>query len=130
MGSCAAQVSFTNGLWSARQLWSSELSSSWMTPVCYDGYAYGQFGSSSSAPFKCISMQTGAEMWSQDGFGRGGALLVNGHLVALTEDGALVLMQPTPTAYIERGRFQAVNGKCWNSPAVCDGRGRPPLGPG
>ena len=122
MGSCAAQVIFTNGTWSARQMWSSDLASTWMTPVCHNGYLYGHFGSSSFSPFKCISMGTGAEMWSHDGFGRGGTLLVNDHIVALTEDGMLVLVQPTPDAYVERGRFQAVNGKCWNSPAVCAGR--------
>ena len=122
MGSCAAQVSFTNGIWSARQIWSSDLASVWMTPVCHNGYLYGHFGSSSFSPFKCISMETGEEMWSIDGFGRGGTLLVNDHLVALTENGTLVLVQPTPEAYTELGRFQAVTGQCWNSPAVCDGR--------
>jgi len=122
MGSCAAEVSFTNGLWGARQLWSSDLASVWMTPVCHNGYLYGHFGSSKFSPFKCISMETGEEMWSIGGFGCGGTLLVNDHLVALTEDGTLVLVQPTPEAYLELGRFQAVTGKCWNSPAVCDGR--------
>jgi hypothetical protein len=122
MGACAAQVSFTNGTWSARQIWSNGLASHWMTPVCHHGYLYGHFGASGFAPFKCISMETGAERWSIDGFGRSGTLLVNDHIVALTEDGMLVLVQPTPEAYVELGRFQAVTGKCWNSPAVCDGR--------
>jgi hypothetical protein len=48
--------------------------------------------------------------------------------VVLTETGDLVLAQPNPDAYTELGRFQAIPGyfgdtnKCWNSPAVADGR--------
>lgn len=122
MGSCAAQVTFTNDAWNTRQLWSNSLGSAWMTPVCHNGYLYGPFGASSVSPLKCISLATGVEMWSADGFGRGGPLLVDDHLVTLTEDGVLVLIQPNPERYVERGRFQAVNGKCWNTPAVCDGR--------
>jgi outer membrane protein assembly factor BamB len=122
MGAVVAQVSFTKGAWSVRQLWSNGLASLWMTPVCHDGYLYGHFGSSTYAAFKCVSLDTGAEMWSIDGFGRGGTVLVNNYLVALNEDGTLVLAQPTPEAYVELGRFQAVTGKCWNTPAVCDGR--------
>jgi outer membrane protein assembly factor BamB len=122
MGAVAAQVSLTNGAWSVRQLWSSGLESLWMTPVCHDGYLYGHFGSSTFAAFKCVSLDTGVELWSIDGFGRGGTVLVNNHLIALNEDGTLVLAQPTPEAYVELGRFQAVTGKCWNTPAVCDGR--------
>jgi outer membrane protein assembly factor BamB len=122
MGAVAAQVSLTNGAWSVRQLWSNDLASLWMTPICHDGYLYGHFGSSTFAAFKCVSLETGEEMWSIDGFGRGGTVLVNNHLVALNEDGTLVLAQPTPEAYVELGRFQAVAGKCWNTPALCDGR--------
>ncbi len=49
-------------------------------------------------------------------------MLVNSSVVALTEAGILVLIRPTPDGYVELGRFQAVTGKCWNCPAVCDGR--------
>ncbi len=122
MGSCAAQISLSNGTWSAAPLWSNSLESIWMTPVCHNGYLYGQFGSSTFATFKCVALDTGAEMWSAAGFGRGGTVMANGHLLALTENGVLVLIEPTPAAYVELGRFQAVTGKCWNSAAVCDGR--------
>ena len=46
----------------------------------------------------------------------------------LTETGQLVLVQPTPSAYIELARYHAFQfsaaapGKCWNSPAFSDGR--------
>jgi len=61
-------------------------------------------------------------------FGRGAVLLVNNHVAALTEKGELTLVMPDPGAYTEVARFVAIpnyNGdtnKCWNGPAVCDGR--------
>lgn len=122
MGSCAARVSFANETWSARQVWSSPLATIWMTPVCLNGSLYGQFGSTTAAALKCINLETGEERWSAAGFGRGGTVLVNNRLLALTEAGVLILIEPTPDAYVEIGRFQAVTGKCWNSPAVSDGR--------
>ncbi len=70
--------------------------------------------------------------WTQSGFGYGSVLLVNGTVLALTESGALVLVEPDPSAYRELVRFQALNGssssipglpvKCWNVPAISNGR--------
>lgn len=133
MGSVAVRLSFTNGLWGATQLWAnvgwnSSLASDWMTPVAYDGYLYGQFGETPEAPLRCVDLRSGASRWSTPGFGRGSILLVDNHLVVLTERGQLVLARPNPNAYTELGRFQAIPdynsaaNKCWNAPAVADGR--------
>ena len=73
-------------------------------------------------------MRTGAVRWSTNGFGRGATLLVDNHLLVLTERGQLVLAEPNPGAYTEVARCQAIpyyNGatnKCWNVPAVAQGR--------
>jgi len=77
MGSVAIQATLTNNLWTTRKLWSTNNPAShWMTPVCYQGFLYGQFGiqsfDSPSAQLKCIEMSTGVEKWSTGGFGRGG----------------------------------------------------------
>ena len=101
-----------------------------MTPVCYQGYLYGQFGYNSyrTAPLNCIELATGTLMWSISNFGQGGTILVDNTILTLTEDGQLVLVQPDPNAYIELARFRAFEfsgtspGKCWNSPAVAEGR--------
>ena len=93
---------------------------------------YGLFGAfqfdSPAAQLKCVDMATGAERWSVSNFGRGGIALVDNHLVVLAETGELVLVKPMTNAYTELGRFLAIpgynqnNNKCWNSPAVADGR--------
>ncbi|HEU0010183.1 MAG TPA: PQQ-binding-like beta-propeller repeat protein [Verrucomicrobiae bacterium] len=137
MGSAAIRVSFSNDTWTTAQLWSntgftSTLSSHWMTPVCQDGFLYGQFGVQSfdgvNAQLKCVDLRTGAVKWSANGFGRGATLLVDGQLLVLTEKGDLVLAAAHTNAYTEVARCLAIpfwntsTNKCWNSPAVCDGR--------
>jgi hypothetical protein len=103
-----------------------------MTPICKDGFLYGQFGiqtfDSVNAQLKCVDLRTGAVRWSTNGFGRGATVLVDNRLVILTERGDLVLAEANTNAYTELGRFQALpfwNGntnKSWNCPALCDGR--------
>jgi outer membrane protein assembly factor BamB len=137
MGSVAARVSLSNKVWTATQLWASTgvsatLASHWMTPVAYQGFLYGNFGvqgfDSTLAQLKCVDMRTGAVKWSTNNFGRGATILVGDHLVSITERGQLVLSQPNTNAYTEVGRFLAIpnysdpTNKCWNSPAVADGR--------
>ena len=130
MGSAVVQVTLTGSTWTTAQLWNNQWScqNQWMTPVCYQGYLYGQFGTAVSTPYlDCIDMETGNVMWSVPGFGLGGTLLVDNQLLIVTADGNLVLAQPNSTAYTEVARFQAIPGyssanRCWNSPAVADGR--------
>ena len=137
MGSVVFRVSVSNNTWTTTQLWSnvgfaSTLSSVWMTPVCHEGFLYGQFGvqsfDSPNAQLKCVELRTGIVKWSVNGFGRGATLLVDGHLLVLTEKGDLVLATVNTNAYVEVARCLAIpfwntaTNKCWNSPAVCDGR--------
>jgi len=137
MGSAVARVDRTETGWVTTQLWAnisftSTLSSHWMTPVCLNGFLYGQFGSqqfdSVNAQLKCVEMQTGVQRWSVDGFGRSSTVLVDGRIVSLTERGQLVQVAANPDVYTELARFTAIpnwNGnsnKCWTVPAVADGR--------
>jgi outer membrane protein assembly factor BamB len=137
MGSVVRRIDLANDTWTTTQLWaitgfSGTLSSHWMTPVARQGFLYGQFGVQSfdsvNAQLKCVDMRTGSVKWSTNGFGRGSTILVGEHLLTLAERGQLVLIQPNTNAYTEVARFTAIpnyNGstnKCWNTPAVCDGR--------
>jgi hypothetical protein len=127
------QAALSNDTWTATRLWATNNPAShWMTPVAHDGFLYGQFGiqsfDSPSAQLHCIDMRTGGVRWSVAGFGRGSTIMVDNHLVTLTEGGDLVLSVPTPVAYTARGRFRAIpfysssTNRCWNVPAIADGR--------
>lgn len=129
-GSFATRVALSNTTWVTTALWTNaNLLSHWMTPVGHQGHLYGQFTpDSADAQLRCIDLQTGALKWATNGFGRGAALIVDDHLVSLTERGFLVLAELNTNAYTEVARFRAVTNyhsdtnKCWNAPAVCDGK--------
>ncbi|MGD0092024.1 MAG: PQQ-binding-like beta-propeller repeat protein [Planctomycetota bacterium] len=133
MGTEALRVSQSGAGWATTKLWRKEhpFCHHWTTPVCKDGYLYGiygfkdfvQPGSNPGAPLKCVELATGKEMWSQPGFGSGGAtILVDGRVLVQSDAGALVLVEATPAAYKELARFTPLGGKCWTMPAVSGGR--------
>ena len=125
-GARAVKIAKSGDTFRATEIWRKrgELQSFWSTPVYHNGYLYGLFGQDYgvSAPLKCVELATGTERWSQPGFGAGQALLVDGKLLVLSADGKLVLVEANPTAYTELARYQALTFKCWNAPAISNGR--------
>jgi hypothetical protein len=69
-----------------------------------------------------VELATGKIRWAQPGFGAGNVILVQDKLIALADDGELVVVQATPAAYREIARAKAVEGKCWSTPALSNGR--------
>ncbi len=133
MQSVAYQARLSNNVWTASRLWSSNtLAAHWMTPICHDGHLYGQFGifgfDGPRAELTCLDIRTGVVKWRQAGFGRAGTVLVDNHLVSLTESNDLFLVKLDTNSYFELGRFRAIPGysqdsnKSWNAPAVSDGK--------
>jgi len=127
IGSSACRISKSANGFAAIQVWhqpANVIASHWSTPVCANGYLYGIFGQAKfgQAPLKCVEMATGRVLWSQDGFGPGGCILVNGHVLVLSDAGDLVLVKATPTAYTEVARSHVLAGKCWNCASISNGR--------
>jgi len=106
-------------LWRA----ANKLINHWSTPVVRDGHLYGMFSFKEygKGPLKCIELATGAELWARPGFGPGNCILVGDTLVALSDAGEAVLVEPRPDAYRELARADVLDGKCWSMPAFSDG---------
>jgi outer membrane protein assembly factor BamB len=128
VGGTACQITRNGTSFEAKELWrikgNPSVASLWSTPVCKDGYLYGmisykKFG---TGPLKCVDIKTGAVKWQQPGFGAGNVVLAGDTLVALSDDGQVVLVEATPVAYKEVARTKAVAGKCWSTPALSNGR--------
>jgi len=81
-------------------------------------FGFKEFG---RAPLKCVELATGKVLWSKEGFGPGGCVLVDGHVLVLSDAGDLVLAKATPEAYKEVARTHALAGKCWSAPCVSNG---------
>ena len=127
VGSSACKVAKSDNGFSATQLWqlpANVLNNHWSTPVQQDGYLYGLFGFKEygNCPLKCVELATGKVMWSEAGFGPGGCILVDSHLLVLGDAGQLVLVGANPKAYTEMARAKVLAGKCWSTPILSEGR--------
>jgi outer membrane protein assembly factor BamB len=85
--------------------------------VVHDGYLYGL----DENILACLRASDGQLMWKGGRYGYGQLLLAGGHLVLISEDGELVLLQATPERHTELARFEAISGKTWNVPIIEDG---------
>jgi outer membrane protein assembly factor BamB len=128
VGGAACQVTKTGDAFAARELWrhkgNAVAASLWSPPVVKDAFLYGMisFKDFGDGPLKCLDLKTGEVKWQQPGFGNGNVILAGKHLIALTDDGHVVLVEATPDAFKEVSRFKAVSGKCWSTPALANGR--------
>ncbi|HVG09042.1 MAG TPA: PQQ-binding-like beta-propeller repeat protein [Thermoanaerobaculia bacterium] len=114
-GSALLQINRTN----VTEVWRSRgMKNQFSSSVLHDGILYG-FDDST---FKAIDAATGKERWKQRGFGHGSLILAGGHLIVLSDRGKLALVQATPEEYRELGNAQVIEGKCWTSPSLADGR--------
>jgi hypothetical protein len=87
------------------------------TSVLHQGHLYGF----STDRLRCVEFATGKVRWDKAGLGKGSLLLCDGHLIALGEHGTLVLAEATPTAYVEKARWKALEGICWSVPVLANG---------
>jgi outer membrane protein assembly factor BamB len=71
---------------------------------------------------KCVDVKTGEVKWEQPGFGPGNVILTGDNVLALADDGRLVLFEATPTAYKELASTDVLDGKCWSTPVLSNGR--------
>jgi outer membrane protein assembly factor BamB len=92
------------------------------TCVLHEGHLYGfDLG---RGDLKCIDMKTGTEKWATSDVHRGTLVLAEGHLVILSEDGTLALVDATPAEFRPRGRMKEVlhSSDCYALPAIGGGR--------
>ena len=103
----------------ARKVWENiRLKTKFNSPVLHDGYVYGL----DEGILTCLNVDTGEQKWKDGRFGYGQVLLASGHLIVMSDKGELALVKATPERFEEVARFSALEGRCWNYPAIADGR--------
>lgn len=101
-----------------REVWRNiRMKNQFSSSVLHEGQVYGL----DEAILACVDVATGDLKWKGGRYGYGQVLLASGHLIVLTEDGQLVLVQATPERHVEKARFPALEGKTWNHPAMSEG---------
>ncbi len=128
VGAGAFRITKSGGKFKAEEIWRSEgdepVCNHWSTPVCKEGYLYGMFSFKKygDGPVKCVDIRTGKVQWEKDGFGAGNVTMAANAVIALSDDGQVVLFEADPKEYKELARTKAIEGKCWSSPVLANGR--------
>lgn len=128
VGAGAAKVSKNGDAWSAQEAYripgDKLLANHWSTPVLKDGFLYGmfQFKAYGDGPIKCVDVANGTIKWEQPGFGPGNVVLAGDKVLALSDSGELVLFEASPAGYKELSRTKILEGKCWTTPVISNGR--------
>lgn len=114
------------GKTSAAEVWANNetMSSQFSTSVPYEGLFYGVDGRVDIPParLRCFDPGTGKVKWTKEGFPVANLIVADGKLVIVTDDGALILATPTPTAYSELARAKVCRTTTRALPALSNGR--------
>lgn len=101
------------------ELWRGRpLSGSFALPVFHDGHLYGFTG----RIFSSVDAATGELNWRTRDISSFNLSLVDGRLMVLARDGALVAVEATPEAYTEIARTAVLDAGDYADPAYADGR--------
>ena len=128
VGAGAVKIAKNGDQWTATELYrlrtNKPVCNHWSTPVLFGGNLYGMFSFKDYAkgPVKCVDIKDGSVKWEQPGFGAGQVILAGDKVLALSDAGELVLIDPQPGAYKELARAKVVEGKCWTTPVLANGR--------
>lgn len=128
VGAAVAKVTKSGGSFSAEEVWrltgNKPVANHWSTPVYHDGHLYGMFSFKEygEGPLKCVELATGKVKWERPGFGAGNVIAVSGKILALGDDGTLVLLEANSNEYKPLSQSKVLTGKCWSTPALSRGR--------
>jgi hypothetical protein len=121
VGSVALQVT-PDGL---KCLWRDKknMQNHWATSIYHDGFLYGIDGRhENEAEMRCLDWKTGAVRWSSPrGLWRTPFIMAQGHFIAMSERGDLVLVEVNPDRYVEKKRVRMLDYPCWAPPVLANG---------
>jgi outer membrane protein assembly factor BamB len=107
-----------NGKSEVEELWKSRFMRNHFSSSVHRGaHIYGF----DNATLRTISVEDGETAWAKRGFGKGSLIAADGHLLVLSDQGRLVLVEATPDEYRESGSVQALEGRCWTAPTLANG---------
>jgi len=110
---------------SVKEVWSEERFQNQHGGVIYlDGCFYGACMANRSAPWKCISFQTGELMYSVPGIGRASICCADGMLYLLNHRRKVALVKPSPKEFDVISSFEIPKqgrGPTWAHPVVVGG---------
>jgi outer membrane protein assembly factor BamB len=92
--------------------------------VLWDGYLYGIDGNATprrQVKLACMDYRTGRLQWAERGLGCGALMVADGKLIALGDQGDLVVAEASPQQYRELSRAKVLKETCWTMPVLSGG---------
>jgi len=118
-GAALVEVTGSGKSFAARTVWeNNSMKNKFQSSVLHNGYVYGL----DEGILTCVEVATGERKWKGGRYGYGQLLLAGDHLIVITESGELVLVRAAPDQHTEVAKFQALEGKTWNVPAISGNR--------
>jgi len=118
-GAALVELTGSGNSFNARKVWENiNMKNKFNSSVLHQGYVYGL----DEGILSCVDVMTGERKWKGGRYGYGQVLLAGNHLIVSTDTGELVLVRAAPDQFSEVSRFQAIQGKTWNYPAIAGGR--------
>lgn len=93
--------------------------------IVVDGCLYGANGGNEGGFLTVLDFQTGKVLWRDRQAPKGSLALADGRLYLRSEQGALILIEPSRTGLVERGRFEQperTNLPAWAHPVIANGK--------
>lgn len=91
-------------------------------PIFIDKHLYIFSGHTWKGDLRCVELATGKVKWVYKKLGYGTMVLIDGHLLCLSDKGRLALIKPDPASCKVVSEFQAIDSKpVWTMPIVARG---------
>jgi outer membrane protein assembly factor BamB len=109
-----------NGEGASEVYFTKEMRNHHSSSILIGDYLYGF----SSGILTAMRFDTGEVAWKDRSVGKGSLVYADGNLYALSENGVVGLVEATPTAYREKGRFRINQDSLptWSHPVIAGGR--------
>jgi outer membrane protein assembly factor BamB len=99
----------------ARPVWRNrEMKNHFNNSVFHQGVLYGF----DMAIFKAVDAESGETLWRERGFGTGSVILAAGHLIVLSDEGELALVEPDRARLRVLRRQAVLEGRSWTPPSI------------
>lgn len=98
--------------------------------ILYDGALFGANGGNGGGYLACLDFKTGEVLWNEAEpnkrrVTKGSVAFADGRIYYRTEEGPVVLIEPSRKEYLERGRFdqpERTDKPAWAHPVIANGR--------
>lgn len=130
-GGLAKLVKKENGEFTAEEAWfSKSMENHHGGVILHDGALFGANGGNGGGYMACLDFKTGEVLWNERDSDKrrvtkGSVAFADGRIYYRTEEGPIVLIEPSRKEYLERGRFnqpERTDKPAWAHPVIANGK--------